>query len=59
MLIFGLGFSAEAVITEGVKVAVGEEIYTNAEMLGKLENKYLNVTNSSPTHPGEYEVEFL
>jgi hypothetical protein len=34
-------------------------LIVTAQQLGKIEEKYLNVTNASATHPGEYEVEFL
>jgi len=58
-LIFGVGFTEESVIDEGVTVEVGHETIATASEFGDLNNKYLNVTNLSATHPGEYEIEFL
>lgn len=56
---FGFAFSAETAVREGVLVEVEQELIVTAQQLGKVEEKYLNVTNTSPTHPGEYEIEFL
>ncbi len=56
---FGFVFSADTAVIDGVIVEVEQELIVTAQQLGKIEEKYLNVTNASATHPGEYEVEFL